>query len=296
MHLLDFCRLHGVRNSLAESRKTSYDLGMKTTKSSPEKLQKERERYQQKKDHITQITAEYRAANREALRLKAIEYRKENAEKIKERRRLQYLEKKDQIKKNPEQQRKYYQENREKILAAHKKWRSENKEKLRQRGSFYYLKNKEKINERSIEWGKKNPDKRKAASAEWRQRNLVEARKKDAEWRRNNRDKARASCAAWEKKNPELVRVIKQNRRARIAQSQGKLSKGLVEKLLKLQKGRCACCKLPLNDDYHLDHIMPLALGGTNTDDNIQLLRSLCNQRKHAKHPVDYMQEKGYLL
>lgn len=198
--------------------------------------------------------------------------------------------------KNKEYAAAYYAANTEKASKLAAQRRRENPEKFRQRGASYYLKNKEKINARSIEWGKKNPDKRKIASAEWRQRNLVDLRKREAEWRRNNLDKARAKCAAWEKKNPELVRVIKQNRRARIAQSQGKLSKGLVEKLFKLQKGRCACCKLPLNDDYHLDHIMPLALGGTNTDDNIQLLRSLCNQRKHAKHPVDYMQEKGYLL
>jgi len=41
---------------------------------------------------------------------------------------------------------------------------------------------------------------------------------------------------------------------------------------------------------------MPLALGGANADDNIQLLRSTCNQQKHAKHPVDFMQQKGFLL
>ena len=46
----------------------------------------------------------------------------------------------------------------------------------------------------------------------------------------------------------------------------------------------------------HLDHIMPLALGGSNTDDNIQLLRARCNLQKRAKHPVDFMRERGYLI
>jgi len=36
--------------------------------------------------------------------------------------------------------------------------------------------------------------------------------------------------------------------------------------------------------------------GGSNTDDNMQLLRKLCNLQKHAKHPVDFMQERGFLL
>jgi 5-methylcytosine-specific restriction endonuclease McrA len=53
---------------------------------------------------------------------------------------------------------------------------------------------------------------------------------------------------------------------------------------------------LPLGDNYHIDHIMPLALGGSNTDDNIQLLRQRCNNQKCAKHPVDFMQSRGFLL
>jgi 5-methylcytosine-specific restriction endonuclease McrA len=45
-----------------------------------------------------------------------------------------------------------------------------------------------------------------------------------------------------------------------------------------------------------MDHIIPLALGGANTDDNIQLLRATCNLQKHTKHPIDFMQQRGYLL
>jgi 5-methylcytosine-specific restriction endonuclease McrA len=88
-----------------------------------------------------------------------------------------------------------------------------------------------------------------------------------------------------------------QNRRARKNASAGKLSFNLAEKLFKLQHGKCACgCKKHLGKDYHLDHIMPLALGGANTDNNIQLLRKQCNWQKHAKHPIDFMQSRGFLL
>lgn len=57
----------------------------------------------------------------------------------------------------------------------------------------------------------------------------------------------------------------------------GTYPKGIVAKLLKLQRGKCACCRMPLGADYHLDHIQPLALGGANADWNVQLLRSKCN-------------------
>lgn len=106
----------------------------------------------------------------------------------------------------------------------------------------------------------------------------------------------RAYSAAWYAGNPDAP-LINQNRRARGIKSVGMLSKGLADKLFALQRGKCACgCKQPLGDDYHLDHIIPLALGGANTDDNIQLLRPLCNHQKNAKHPIDFMQSRGYLL
>ena len=79
--------------------------------------------------------------------------------------------------------------------------------------------------------------------------------------------------------------------------SGGRLSKGLAAKLFAMQRGRCACgCKQPLGDDYHLDHRMPLVLGGANTDDNMQLLRKICNLQKHAKHPIDFMRQRGFLI
>ena len=45
-----------------------------------------------------------------------------------------------------------------------------------------------------------------------------------------------------------------------------------------------------------LDHIVPLALGGLNKDENIQLLRAVCNLNKGRKNPIAFMQERGFLL
>lgn len=90
--------------------------------------------------------------------------------------------------------------------------------------------------------------------------------------------------------------MYEHKRRAQALASGGVLSVGLSAKLFKLQKGMCPCCKQPLGDDYHMDHKMPLALGGSNTDNNMQLLRKKCNQQKNAKHPVDFMQSRGFLL
>lgn len=112
-----------------------------------------------------------------------------------------------------------------------------------------------------------------------------------------NRENILKQKSAYLKANPELHRIQIQNRRAKQRASGGKLSKGLADRLFSLQRGKCACgCKQPLGTDYHLDHIMPLALGGSNTDGNIQLLRSKCNHQKSSKHPVDFMRQRGFLL
>lgn len=60
----------------------------------------------------------------------------------------------------------------------------------------------------------------------------------------------------------------------------GKLSKGIVIELLTRQDYKCVYCKVDITIDRHVDHIVPLALGGSNTDDNVQLTCPKCNIEK----------------
>lgn len=167
-------------------------------------------------------------------------------------------------------------------IARDAAYRAANKEKLRAYFATHYVKNADKKRARAREYAASNPEKNRA-------RVLA--------WQIANPEKVNAKNAAWKAAHPETRRIHDNNRRARERATSGKLSKGLAEKLFKLQKGKCACgCKQPLGDDYHLDHIMPLALGGANTDNNIQLLRAKCNLQKNAKHPVEFMRQRGFLL
>lgn len=142
-----------------------------------------------------------------------------------------------------------------------------------------------------------NPSKARECTAKWQAANPEKMRAYDAKWRAYNPEKRRESISKWSAAHLEERRIYEQNRRARKRESGGRLSPGIAERLFKLQRGKCACgCGQPLGDNYHLDHIMPLALGGSNTDENIQLLTASCNSQKNAKHPVDFMQSKGFLL
>lgn len=172
---------------------------------------------------------------------------------------------------------KNYTKNKDKILAKNKAWSVANKEKLSAIAKAWVQKNRDKVNR---------------YAKTWREKNLYAAR----EYRKENPEKVKAGIAQWRAANPGAKHAYSQNRRARKVLAGGKLSRNLAEKLYKLQRGKCACCGELLGDDYHLDHIMPLALGGSNTDDNMQLLRAICNRQKSAKHPVDFMQSRGFLL
>ena len=189
------------------------------------------------------------------------------------------------------------EQRKEKKRIAQAAWRAANKEHIKAYNAAYASTH--------FRVGKSADDKpmcevkraeRIAAVKKWQAENKERDMENKARWRAANKHRFSKYAATWRAKNPEAARLFKQTRRARKRNSQGKLSKDLRKSLFSLQKGKCPCCAQPLGDDYHLDHKMPLALGGSHTDNNMQLLRSLCNRQKHAKHPVDFMQERGFLL
>lgn len=190
-----------------------------------------------------------------------------------------------------------YAANPEKAKAAAAAWYAANPEKAKANGAKYRAANPEKVKAGVAKWIAANPEKRKATNTAWVSANTEKVKASSAKWRAANPEKKKAHNSKWSRANPEACRIYNRNRRARKREAGGKLSSGLSDKLFALQRGKCACgCLQPLGDDFHMDHVMPLALGGSNTDDNMQLLRSICNRQKHAKHPVEFMQSRGFLL
>lgn len=105
--------------------------------------------------------------------------------------------------------------------------------------------------------------------------------------------KLREHTRKYRAKNPEKVREFVRRRQGR---KLGRLPRGTIKRIGFAQRWRCAACATGIRQAFHMDHIMPLALGGQHEPSNIQLLCGPCNVRKSAKHPVDFMQSRGYLL
>lgn len=116
-------------------------------------------------------------------------------------------------------------------------------------------------------------------------------------WRKANPDKRRRNEKLYRKRHPEKMKIRWAVKRFRRKGAAGRFSKAEIDKIRALQRGRCAYCRQSLaRVNEHKDHIIPIALGGTNDARNIQLLCEPCNLSKHAKHPVAYARELGRLL
>ena len=110
-----------------------------------------------------------------------------------------------------------------------------------------------------------------------------------------NKEAVKARAIKWQKANPEYRAAAMAKRRAKASDGESH-TKDDIKELIAVQKGKCAICRCDFGSRFHVDHIVPLKLGGGNQRSNIQILCPPCNARKGAKHPVVFMQEMGYLI
>ncbi len=127
----------------------------------------------------------------------------------------------------------------------------------------------------------RDPAKHRATVKAWKAANLERANQNTKRWRENNRDRVRAVAAF---------------QRARRLSAEGSHTPADLVEIWKMQRGRCGYCRKKLTGETrHLDHIEPLAKGGTNYRKNLQFLCRPCNQKKNATKPLDYAATLGLL-
>ena len=155
-------------------------------------------------------------------------------------------------------------------------------------------------------WKKRNPDKVKAIAARGRLKNAEKVRErtkryywatrakriKDAAvWSQANPDKMKAARLNYLKAHPERARINSQARRARIYSSEpdsDRIKRADIQFIREAQKNRCYWCSTRLKPGYHLDHIWPLAKGGSHKRNNLAIACPPCNRRKGAKTPAEF--------
>lgn len=135
---------------------------------------------------------------------------------------------------------------------------------------------------------------RKASLKRYAEKNPDSIKESQRKYQEQNREKWLQQKRKWAKANPVSLRLYEHRRRERT--KTGVVSKSTVTLLMALQRGRCVYCEAQIESNYQIDHIVPLAKGGSHVDENIQLLCPVCNRKKGAMHPVDFAQKIGRLL
>lgn len=147
------------------------------------------------------------------------------------------------------------------------------------------------IKQKCKEWKKDNKQHNRdyAMKRHWEKRD--EIIEKTRQWRIKNPELAKKLTKEWHKKNPEANRKYAHIRKCRIKKTGGKYTLKEIRNLMNEQGCLCVYCKINISQKYHVDHIMPISLGGSNWIENIQLLCVDCNQSKHNKHPEIFRKE-----
>lgn len=139
-----------------------------------------------------------------------------------------------------------------------------------------------------------NPDRHSARFKAWRDKNRDREVARHAAWRTENPEKHAEASARWRRNNLDAVRANNNKRRARLLQAEGHFTADDIERITKVQGGKCADCRK--RRKLTIDHIVPLTKGGTNWPRNVQMLCRPCNSSKCNRDPIEHAQNNGKLL
>lgn len=128
----------------------------------------------------------------------------------------------------------------------------------------YYTANRESILARGVEYDRRNWD-------------AVLERKR--RWRASNRDRVREIGRAWRQRHPDKALMKNAKRRGATL-----VEPVAPDAVLAKFGGKCGVCGEELGGSrIEFDHIVPLAMGGAHTEDNLRPAHPACNRKMWAE-------------
>ena len=169
---------------------------------------------------------------------------------------------------------------KEKIAEYKKEYRENNKEFLKETKRKYYEENKEKINLKNRIYHHNNKDRLNKISNKYYNENKEIIRQKSKDY--YNSEKGKLVFKKARIKRKALVR-------------KAKIGDIDLNKIISNKK--CYWCNTKIMDNnYHIDHYIPISKGGEHSNDNLVLSCPKCNLTKGAKDPFIFANSIGRLL
>jgi len=150
---------------------------------------------------------------------------------------------------------------------ASRKWQVNNKDKVNKAAKNYRDSHKEEISERYKDWDSRNKEYRRLYKKQYRQKTFQHRQDYRKLYYKNNRE-------------TELLNAHKRREKLHCACPQRWI-------LSEQPEGLCYWCGVDLDTvKVHIEHVMPISLGGPANETNEVLACSKCNESKHDKHPL----------
>tara|TARA_S200002703_G_scaffold39288_1_gene34432 strand:+ start:590 stop:1285 length:696 start_codon:yes stop_codon:yes gene_type:complete len=179
----------------------------------------------------------------------------------------------------------WIKENKERHRKNALTWTKANPERKRINDHKYRQKNREQLRDTSNAWHQANKERSLASNRAWHEANRERTRVNNRAWREANRERSRANARAWYKENKERSLANVRARRARKAHAVPQRWKRSP-----CPDHLCYWCGTTLTPETtHIDHIMPISLGGQDTPNNTANTCAKCNLTKHNTHPLVWL-------
>lgn len=156
------------------------------------------------------------------------------------------------------------------------------------------------VQKRSAEYQKSNKERLSQQHKEWREANREHWQKNEKEWRKNNAQRIYDKNLAARLADPEGSRKSRREsaRRRRAKKRQNGIEFYTEAQVLETYGSDCYICCEPVDlkaprsikmKDWqyglHIEHVVPIALGGSDTLKNVRPSHAICNLRKGASMP-----------
>lgn len=183
-------------------------------------------------------------------------------------------------------------------------YRADCRECCNARSKAYHTDNRQAIVERKADYRAVKVDVIKKADSDYRRKNRNRIQQQNAEYRAANRESRAQAERERYRANPEAMRVRQREarrsnpavyraygitRRRRAREAAGRATAYQVKARVDFYGGRCWMCGGAFEA---IDHVKPLAKGGSNWPANLRPACNACNSAKHAVWPLSVALER----